>query len=212
MRIGFDVDGVLANFSANYAPLLAEVAGRNLFLPGDIENPPCWLWDEYRGYTKAETRATWDVVKASGRFWLDLPPLNGASTLAMVLPDLQRNHDIYFVTNRMGLDAKWQTEAWLKLHVGVDTPTVLVSAQKGLIAAGLKLDCYVDDNLDNANDVAEKTGPDPAVATRTYLLDKSYNRSNTRELLGNFGNGPLDPHVMRVSTLGQFLDAELTNL
>ena len=62
MRLGIDVDGVLANFSKGYAELIIELTGKNLFQPGDIEDPPVWDWDILRGYTKEEVSATWKHI------------------------------------------------------------------------------------------------------------------------------------------------------
>lgn len=217
MRIGFDIDGVLANFIPSYQKLAIEVAGKDLFDRGDYKNPPCWNWPEYRGYSKETMKEVWNRIKNDERFWMDLDPLPGVSTLRMCILDLQRYHEIYFVTSRVGSDVKWQTEQWLRLHLAIDLPTVLISSAKGLCAKALKLDCYLDDNADNVNDVVLKTLPEeisvtlPNIlqpATRTYLLDASYNREP------GVPEAPVrvDTRVTRVATLGKFLDAELQNL
>jgi hypothetical protein len=204
MRIGFDVDGVLADFIPAYQQLAVEVGQRDTFVAGDDVNPPCWNWPEHRGYTKAEMSEVWRRIKESDDFWISLPETADCSTLRMCILDLLRFHDVYFITSRVGSDVKWQSEQWLMLHLGIDRPTVLISSAKGLCCKALKLDCYLDDNLDNVNDVVAQTIPDPL--TRTYLLDKSYNQS-----LG-LHNKKLHDKVVRVSTLGKFLDYELVDL
>jgi hypothetical protein len=197
VRIGFDLDGVLVNFVAGYQRLIVEVTGEDKFQPGDIDEPPVWYWPELRGYTKEQIGRVWGEIKESSRFWADLDPIEeNVSTLRLVLPDLLRRHDIYYVTNRMGVDAKWQTEMWLQFHVGAALPTVLLTEQKGAIASALRLDVYIDDKLANADDVADKSP-----STRNYLLDRAYNR-------GLRATG----HFARVRTLGQMLDKELNNL
>lgn len=204
MRIGFDIDGVLANFIPAYQRLTCEITGRNLFHPNDDTDPPCWNWPEYRGYTATEMARVWSAIKKSPDIWLSLQETPHCSTLRLCVFDLQRFHDVYFVTNRPGLDAKWQTEQWLILHLGIERPTVLISSMKGLVAKVLKLDCYLDDNLDNANDVILVThlyDDGKTIPTRMYLLNKSYNH-----------NGLSDCRITRVDTLGQFLDKELVNL
>lgn len=212
MRIGFDVDGLLADFTRSFMPLLVKVTGKNLFEPDDINNPPCWNWDIHRGYTKDEQRAAWAVIKESPSFWTTLRPTSQLRTLQVMILDLLRNHEVYFITNRMGTDPKWQTELWLRQHLQIDLPTVLISGAKGLCAKALKLDCYIDDNADNCNDVINQTCehwgvvPVGAPATRTYLLDASYNRPGGPENVVN------DPRVIRVKTLGEMFDAELVNL
>ena len=212
MKIGFDIDGVLASFIPAYQRLFVETTGRNTFHPNDDKDPPCWNWPQYRGYTKEEVDLVWARIKASRDFWLSLGETQHCSTLRMCIADLNRWHDIYFVTNRVGVDVKWQTEQWLMLHLGIEGPTVLISSMKGLCARALKLDCYIDDNLDNANDVITQTLPSTRAQrgtapvneqpdTRVYLLNRNYNYE-----------GLCDNRIVRVNTLGQMLDRELVNL
>jgi hypothetical protein len=135
-----------------------------------INNPTSWNWDEAAGYTKDEISATWEAIKAGGHFWMDLPALPGARVLASSI--LQRHHDLYFVTSRLGVDCKWQSETWLMENCGIELPTVLISSAKGLCAKALKLDVYIDDNLPNVLNVAEQS-PE----TRTYLLTYAHNQT-----------------------------------
>ena len=215
IRIGIDVDGILARFTTAYQRLVVEVAGVDLFKPGDATDPPCWSWPEYRGYDKKVISEVWSRIKTSHDFWMGLSELPDCCTLRTLILDLQRWHEVYFVTSRVGKDVKWQTEQWLMLHLQIDQPTVLISSEKGLVAKALKLDVYVDDNADNVNDVILRT--DPTVAgmavpgsyrTRTYLVDKSYNREP------GISEEPVsvDSRVTRVATLGQMFDRELKNL
>lgn len=207
MRIGFDVDGVLADFSNTYLRLVIKVTGRNLFHPGDGDDAPCWNWDTYRGYTKEEQRAVWDAIIGDKRgFWRNLPPLPGAEVLGMCIADLERRHDIYFVTSRVGEGAKRESEAWLRQHVGLDHPTVLISSGKGLCAAGLKLDAYIDDNYHNILDVATMR-PE----CKSFLLNKRYNTIGSPELPAETTT-PLPETVSRVRSVGQMLDYLILDL
>ena len=222
IRIGIDVDGILARFTTAYQRLVVEVAGVDLFKPGDATDPPCWSWPEYRGYDKKVISEVWSRIKTSHDFWMGLSELPDCCTLRTLILDLQRWHEVYFVTSRVGKDVKWQTEQWLMLHLQIDQPTVLISSEKGLVAKALKLDVYVDDNADNANDAVLKTLP-PAYengiwkplnqpgdmpSTRVYLIDKSYNREP------GVPEEPVvvDNRVVRVATLGVMFDRELGNL
>lgn len=207
-NIGFDVDGVLANFVPAYQRAFVTMTGRDSFDPGDVFNPPCWDWPTARGYTKEETSRVWGAICADPFFWQNLRPVEDSiKTLELLVDHIEHHHNVYYITSRPGAHAKRQTEAWLRTwvrryRVGLDTPTVMIVGhrEKGNIAKALKLDIYVDDNLDNVNDCG-LTSP----ATRTYLLDRSYNRAG-------MGEEELDPLVVRVATLGEMFDHEMGNL
>ena len=129
--------------------------------------PHCWDWAADLGYTKEETRESWKIIENHEFFWSALGELPGARHLKMLD---ESEHDVYFVTTRScGIKVKQQTERWLKAR-GVQNPTVLISESKGLIAKGLKLDVFIDDNLENCNDIAATS-----TKTRVYILDYPYN-------------------------------------
>jgi hypothetical protein len=216
MRIGFDIDGVLANFVAAYQPLCVQLAGGvDLFWLDDINNPPCWDWPQFRGYTDEQVKRVWDSIIGSRSFWFNLQPhTDNITALAMVLRYLEHKHDVYFITSRPGVTAKRQTEAWIRRYLPYDrdiAPTVLLASAKGAAAKALKLDVYLDDNLDNAKDVLRESPK-----TRMYLLDRSYNQGNvitiveTTDALG--GQRWENRTGVRVPTLAAMLDAELPNL
>lgn len=181
MRIGFDIDGVLADFTTAYQAAFVQLTGKNLFEPDDARNPPVWDWPEHRGYTKKETRQVWDYIKDSPDWWTSLAEEDGMSDLRRIYPQLVQDHDVYFITNRVGQDVKWQSEVWLAtaLNNPLPSPTVLLSIkEKGFVAHGLRLDVFIDDNLENVVDIVIKTSG-WGKPTRTYLLDRSYNRDIT---------------------------------
>lgn len=156
-RIGFDKDGVLSHFSPGYQRVITELSGRDLFQPGDAENPPCWDWDLLRGYTKEERKAAFDHIARHPTFWYDCQPLSGVWELRAsgVLDSI---HECYYITNRAGFRVKRQSEAWLvrwlELYGQDRQPTVVIHGhrQKGYIARSLQLDAYIDDNSDNVMD------------------------------------------------------------
>lgn len=203
MRIGFDVDGVLASFVPAYQELFVALTGVNLFLPGDDVDPPCWDWPELRGYTAEQTRMVWEHIKLNPTFWEDLGTLPGLRELRSVLRDLEQRHDVYYITSRTGVSVKRQTEAWLGSYLPYTRrhPTVLIAGHrvKGSIAKALRLDVYVDDNWENAQDCACESP-----LTRTYLLNAAYNRQPLLE--------EDDPLIVRVDSLAEMFEHEMTNL
>lgn len=186
MRIGFDVDGVLADFNTSFIALVKKVTGRDLFPEGYW--PDTWDYPQSLGYTEAEVSAVWDVIKKGNVFWGRLS----------ALPDMDAlfdwydthaffDHEIYFITSRMGKQVKRQSETWLERKLFLlDTPTTLISSQKGEIAHALKLDYYIDDRAENILDVMSKSPQ-----TFAYLIDQPWNQHK---------------HVpLRIRTLADFL-------
>jgi hypothetical protein len=166
---------------AGYQGLIVASTGKNLFKLGDILNPPCWDWPQYRGYTDAEMKVIWDIIKQSPDFWANLMPDPGMSQLNWRWPKIYAaHHDVVFCIDRPGLDPLIQTKYWLHKY-GCTYANVTISNQKGQFCADSHVDCYIDDRLRNVLDVVQKSP-----ATRTYLLDRSYNRA-TETSLGDIG-------------------------
>lgn len=177
MKIGFDVDGVLAEFCRAYEQRFIDLTGRNTFAPFEPEvGPKSWDWPvDLYGYTKAEESAVWEGIRNDPMFCVSLPP-HADMTLLMQWYTANtwkahNKHDVYFITSRVGPFAKAATEFWLKLF-NIPTPTVLIVSgrDKGIVAKALKLDLFVEDNLDNANTIA-------AAGVKSYLIDRAYNRT-----------------------------------
>lgn len=170
MRIGIDIDGVIANFYSAYETAVIEEAGGEDKFPAKYPEqlPPVWDWPEHYGYDKMITGRVWKKIKESRSFWGNLGKLPDAKVLDQSMP--WAIHDVYFITNRAGANAKQQTERWLRERFPIHNPTVLVTPNKGLAAAALQLDVYIDDKGENVLAV-EQQSP----ATRVYLIDRPYN-------------------------------------
>jgi len=150
IRLGLDLDGVLADFNASYRQLFIDLTGRDTF-DGETD-PPCWNYHAVYGYTDAEAKQVWGAIAASDRFWERLDPLPGAVSLLKWAFWKQNQIDVYFITSRIGLGVKKQSEHWLHCH-GFPRATVLVqqeqSGTKGDLAKGLGLTHVLDDKIEN---------------------------------------------------------------
>ena len=205
MRIGIDIDGVLARFDQGYARLLIKETGHFI----DIENPEWpaeWYWDRAflrQHYDAKEAKRienlVWDRDIKPTTFWGGLGHYSGTmDALDRLRLATYAGLDVYFITSRPGHMAKFYTEMWLSLH-GMRNPTVLIAHNKGPVIEGLELDAYIDDKPENIVDAVQAR---PKV--RAYLIDRPYNRDS--EVLKDW------KHYTRVASIGDVLNIELKEI
>lgn len=207
MTLAFDIDGCLANFTKGYAKLLIKVSGVDLFPPNwkgddDPHFPTTWFWERAMGYGQWE-KAVWkEHILVDGKFWEKLPPLPGTpETLARINELAKAGHNIYFVTHRMGVEAKQQTERWLYKY-GINYPTVLLSGDKLPLIKSLEVDAFIDDKPSTVNTVAVDNPQ-----RRTFVKDAPYNRGMTpANLDGTPNEAYVVPVAIRVPSVAAMLD------
>jgi 5'(3')-deoxyribonucleotidase len=174
LRIGIDIDGVLADFNVPYRELLLK-EGLNI-PPISNTYPDVWSYDKAAGLSKAAENQIWGHIGNSPDFWRNLPAYPDTQGFMTYLFDCYafQNADIYFITSRPGLTAKDQTETWLQnmmFPFSTFYPTVLISSEKGMCARALKLTHYVDDRNENCADVYVNSP-----TTQTFMLARPWNQ------------------------------------
>lgn len=174
MKLGFDVDGVLADFNTAYIRNFIRVTGEDKFGPPPIAIPMWNYPQEHYGYTDEQAAAVLADIRADETFWEGLQPYPSTKAAIYAITQLPSYHDVYFITDRKGVRAKAQTERWLEAQ-GISRPTVLLSAEKGLVAVGLGLDLYIDDKPSNCQAVREVV-PD----CKVFLYNQSWNAKTLR--------------------------------
>ena len=187
MRIGIDVDDVCANFQKRFIAHLHEMYGR----PPLDTSPIDWDWSNCQ-VTKEETAAAWKKSEGITNFWFKIEPLPSFDyETIMLLRELIYRHDVFFVTNRYetpGPSPMKQTKHWFYVNAQIHSPNVLISKDKGPMAAVLQLDAFIDDRPKNCLDVLAARSD-----ARVYLCDSSHNK--------HFN----DPRIPRVKDLKEFL-------
>lgn len=164
-NIGIDIDGVLADFvGAARLECQSLFAGR----PDDSLIQTTWAFESL-GITADEEKVLWRYIDNTPNWWLGLRRMPNTDVLA----ELVRNHRCIFITNRKdgtGMPIEEQSASWLRANYGLDSPTVLISDNKGPVGYGLNLDYYIDDRDRNVIDMRRESPK-----TNTYLKSASYN-------------------------------------
>lgn len=172
LRIGFDIDGVLADMESAlvqeaeklFGPSVtsqksdrpsSEHASMGDIVPAEIvDNAP--LRQELQ-LTAKQRRQLWQHVQATENFWESLVETEFGIVARLADLAAHRNWEIIFLTRRpatAGAPAQIQTQRWLAAN-GYRLPSVyVVTSSRGRIAAALTLDLVVDDTPENCVDVA----------------------------------------------------------
>ena len=164
LKVGVDLDGVLANFTSAFKQEAEQVLDRRL------EGSPV-NWEMSNWMTDAEQTRVWNRIKASEDwFQLYVNPLPGVSRNII---HLDKYADPYFVSTRIqtaGKPIKVQSQIWLN-ELGVEYPTVVITKDKGLVCKALGIAAFIDDKPENLEDIAKESP-----STQLFLQDASYNR------------------------------------
>jgi hypothetical protein len=183
LRIGFDLDGVLADFASAFKEygvrLFGPVEPDNRYigvrrLPGDQPET------EEARQTEAEQAAReriataralrrredaiWQAIEATTDFWTTLRPMESGAVRRIYESSRRYRWEVFFITQRPyteGDTVQRQTQRWLA-DQGFDLPSVLViSGSRGAAAKAIRLDYHVDDNAQNCHDVVSESTARP---------------------------------------------------
>ena len=167
LRIGCDLDGVLADMESALVREAETLFGakptrqpKNAAAIADGEPPDVAdnapLQHELQ-LSDRERRALWRHVRSIDGFWESLDETEPGIVKELARLAADRRWEMMFLTRRpntSGDTAQLQSQRWLQAK-GFPLPSVyVVTASRGLIAAGLTLDIVVDDTPENCVDVA----------------------------------------------------------
>jgi hypothetical protein len=172
MRLGFDLDGTLADMQGALArearalfpgvdpaslPRSAAPDASSPDASSEAGQPSAPPPVEARQLTARQQRALWDAVRARENFWETLDEIEPGALARLSRLVRDRRWELIFLTSRpetAGDSAQAQSHRWLAAH-GFPAPSVfVVHGSRGRIAAALNLDVLVDDRPENCLDVA----------------------------------------------------------
>ena len=185
LRIGFDLDGTLANFAAAFHEVEVRLFGPDAHIDAgqpekEREEPPGEPVDDYTERRNSEEQekksrqefqegrrrrdAIWKAIRATPNFWTHLEPLDSKAIARIHEMTLRHKWEVFFITQRPYTDGdtvQRQSQRWLVTQ-GFDMPSVLViGGSRGAAAAALRLDYHVDDSPQNCLDVLAESGAKP---------------------------------------------------
>lgn len=180
IRLGIDLDGVMADFEHTFKDYVLQFTGFRDFKD---------VWD--LGMTHEEASRTLEMALTSWpNFWTILNPLFSESDKETI-NEIAREGEVYFITSRKSLppgnSAHHQSQEWLRKH-GL-SGSVIVSDCKGDICRDLMITHFIDDRPLYCNQVANDSP-----GTNSYLLEAPWNRDSE-----------LDHFVTVVKSLSEFL-------
>ena len=174
VRIGFDMDGVLADFSTAFHDVEKRLFGAGSGLPA--ESPEVEARQEEAAAAQAaapgssprETRrrrdAVWKEIHDTTDFWTTLKPHDPGAVRRIYDMMLRHGLEVFFITQRpatLGQTVQRQTQYWLRQQ-GFDLPSVLViGGSRGAAAGALRLDYHVDDSPQNCLDIVSDSRARP---------------------------------------------------
>lgn len=151
MKIGVDMDGVVADFVGAFSRLSAAMHAKPL--------PPATRWDWWDdALTPEEFDKSWQWIRQNPQFWETLHPTQDfiLAGRQVILESHSQKDDVYFITSRHGHGVQYHTTEWLIRH-GIPRPHVIMAPDavaKARVAKALGLDVFVDDKPENVTAVA----------------------------------------------------------
>jgi hypothetical protein len=150
LRVGFDLDGVVADFRTGFLDVAAKALGR------DAIRRPASFMPDVDGVSAADSKRVWKVITETPNWWLSLAAYE-PTQIARLYQIMRRGcWEVSFLTSRIptaGDSVQFQSQAWLESHGYYMPAVVTVPGSRGEIANALRLDAIIDDQFLNCLEI-----------------------------------------------------------
>src|SRR5579859_5187997 len=157
LRIGIDVDGVIADFQTAFHAAAVRCLRRDVADSNDLETVGPLSPDD--------VRKVWDYIGRTQNWWMDVPAYEPDQIARLYSLTRAVGWEVFFMTKRppsAGDSVQFQTQWWIE-RFGFYLPAVLtVPGSRGDVANGLRLDMIIDDQVLNCIEVIS-TAPTKAL-------------------------------------------------
>jgi hypothetical protein len=150
LRVGFDLDGVVADFRTAFLEAAAKLLGREA-----IQRPTAPMPD-FNAVSAADAKRVWRAITETPNWWLGLTPYEPAQIARLYQLMRRYRWEVSFLTSRIpttGDSVQFQSQAWLEANGFYMPAVVTVPGSRGEIANALRLDVVIDDQLLNCLEV-----------------------------------------------------------
>jgi hypothetical protein len=150
LRLGFDLDGVVADFRTGFLDVAAKVIGRD-----GIQRPGSPMPD-LDAVSAADAKRVWKVITETPNWWLGLAAYEPSQIARLYQLARRFRWEVSFLTTRIptsGDSVQYQSQTWLEAHGFYLPAVVTVPGSRGEIANALRLDLVVDDQFLNCVEV-----------------------------------------------------------
>jgi hypothetical protein len=150
LRIGFDLDGVFADFPTAFLTAATDVLGDAAIRRTAAPMP------DLDAVSAADAKRVWRVISDTPNWWLGLAPYEPAQIARLYQLARRYRWEVSFLTSRIptaGDSVQLQSQTWLEAY-GLYMPAVVtVPGSRGEIANALRLDIIIDDQFLNCLEV-----------------------------------------------------------
>ena len=162
LRLGFDVDGVLADFRTAFRSAAREWLHREIAEAESGSSP-----DSAAALSPSEIERVWRQIGRTPNWWMNVRPFEPEQIARLYAMARAGRWEVCFLTKRpaSGGDAvQFQTQWWLEQHGFYLPAVVTVPGSRGDLANALRLDLVVDDQYVNCAEIVA------AAPTKTLLM------------------------------------------
>jgi hypothetical protein len=150
LRVGFDLDGVVADFRTAFLDMAAKHLG-----PQAIRKPDAPLPD-LNAVSAEDAKRVWKLITDTSNWWLGLAPYDAAQIARLYQLMRRFRWEVSFLTSRLptaGDSVQFQSQAWLETYGFYMPAVVTVPGSRGEVANALRLDIVIDDQFLNCLEV-----------------------------------------------------------